>query len=341
MRGQIFRKSALERLSSPEELDSLMQVTSPKGWLALIAFGGLILTAAIWGIWGTISTRVTGRGILVHPGGILEIASKASGAVSAVYTRPGNLVGKGQVLATIEQNKLVEAIKNAADDLAEMKAEYAHNSQPQGQKEDETVARQKQKILRQERFIAGLENDLDQNSKVVSPAKGRVLEITAQEGDLLEKGAPILTLERLEGAGKDLEAIVYIAPNEGKRVRPGMKILISPTSVKQGESGAVFGEVTRVSEFPVSPREMMTSLRNEKLVQSLSPGDAPFEVHADLATDSTTASGYRWSSGKGPRMKLQSGTLCTGSIVVDKQRPVVLVIPWLKKSLFGAQAEGN
>jgi HlyD family secretion protein len=94
MREQIFRKSALERLSSPEELDSLMKVTSPRAWLALIAFGGLILTAVIWGIWGTISTRVTGRGILVHPGGILEIASKASGAVSAVYASPGDLVGK-------------------------------------------------------------------------------------------------------------------------------------------------------------------------------------------------------------------------------------------------------
>ena len=341
MREQIFRKSALDRLSSPEELDSLMKVTSPRAWLALIAFGGLILTAAIWGIWGTISTRVTGRGILVHPGGILEIASKASGEVSAVYASPGDPVGKGQVLAKIEQNKLVEDIKTAVADLAEMKAEYAGNPQAHGQKEDETVARQKQKILRQERLIAGLENDLDENSKIVSPAKGRVLEITAREGDLLEKGTPILTLERMEGAGKDLEAIVYIDPNEGKKVCPGMKILISPSSVKQGESGAVFGEVTRVSEFPVSPQSMMITLRNEKLVQLLSSGEAPFEVHAELVTDSTTSSGYRWSSGKGPRMKLQSGTLCTGSIVVDTQRPVFLVMPWLKKSLFDEQDEGN
>jgi HlyD family secretion protein len=86
---------------------------------------------------------------------------------------------------------------------------------------------------------------------------------------------------------------------------------------------------------------MMITLRNEKLVQLLSSGEAPFEVHAELVTDSTTSSGYRWSSGKGPRMKLQSGTLCTGSIVVDTQRPVFLVMPWLKKSLFDEQDEGN
>ena len=31
----IFRKVALERLSSPEQLDQLLQVTDPKGWMAL------------------------------------------------------------------------------------------------------------------------------------------------------------------------------------------------------------------------------------------------------------------------------------------------------------------
>ena len=34
MRGSIFRKAALERLSSPERLDQLMQVTRPRAWLA-------------------------------------------------------------------------------------------------------------------------------------------------------------------------------------------------------------------------------------------------------------------------------------------------------------------
>jgi biotin carboxyl carrier protein len=341
MNEQIFRKSALERLSSPEELDSLMQVTSPKAWLALVALGGLILMAVIWGICGTISTKVTGRGILMHPGGILAILSKASGEVSAVYARPGDPVGKGQVLVTIAQNKLIENIKNAAADLAEMKREYAGKPRAQAQGEDEIIAGQQRKITQQERLIASLEYDLDANSKVLSPMNGRVLEITAQEGELIEKGARLLTLERTEDAAKDIEAIIYIDPNEGKKVVPGMKIFISPSSVKRGESGSIFGKVTEVSEFPASPQGMMRSLQNEKLVQSLSSEGAPFEIHADLISDSTTASGYRWSSGKGPPMKLQSGTLCTGSIIIEEQRPVNLVIPWLKKSLFGEQSGGS
>ncbi len=57
MQKPIFRKAALERLSSPEQLDQLMQVTTPKGWLALIALAGLLVTAVILGFVGSIRSR--------------------------------------------------------------------------------------------------------------------------------------------------------------------------------------------------------------------------------------------------------------------------------------------
>ena len=37
MRPRIFRSEALERLSSPEQLDTLLQITSPRYWLGLTA----------------------------------------------------------------------------------------------------------------------------------------------------------------------------------------------------------------------------------------------------------------------------------------------------------------
>ena len=40
---RIFRQAALDRLSSPEQLDQLMQVTTPKSWMALVAFIVLLL----------------------------------------------------------------------------------------------------------------------------------------------------------------------------------------------------------------------------------------------------------------------------------------------------------
>jgi HlyD family secretion protein len=40
---QLLRKASLERLSSPEQLDMIMRVTSPLGWVALVAIGVLIV----------------------------------------------------------------------------------------------------------------------------------------------------------------------------------------------------------------------------------------------------------------------------------------------------------
>jgi hypothetical protein len=38
----IFRKESLERLSSAERLDQLMQVVSPRSWLPLVALGSIV-----------------------------------------------------------------------------------------------------------------------------------------------------------------------------------------------------------------------------------------------------------------------------------------------------------
>ena len=47
MNKSIFRQAALERLSSPEQLDQLARVTQPVGWLALLALSLVILSAIV------------------------------------------------------------------------------------------------------------------------------------------------------------------------------------------------------------------------------------------------------------------------------------------------------
>jgi hypothetical protein len=60
MQDKLFRKAALEKLSSPEELDQLMQVTTPKGWVALVALIGFLGAAVMIGIFGVITISVEG-----------------------------------------------------------------------------------------------------------------------------------------------------------------------------------------------------------------------------------------------------------------------------------------
>ena len=130
---------------------------------------------------------------------------------------------------------------------------------------------------------------------------------------------------------KNLVAVVYVPSVHGKKVKPGMDIHIAPSTVRQEEYGMMLGKVTFVSNFPATPRGMAMALKNDQLVQSLSGNGAPYEVHADLVVDPATPSRYRWSSSKGPPVDIQSGTLASGQVTVDRQRPVAAVLPLLRR----------
>lgn len=62
----LFRKEALERLSSPEQLDQLMQIVTLKSWLPLITLGGLLACGLVWSVVGRIPVTTTGRGVIVY-----------------------------------------------------------------------------------------------------------------------------------------------------------------------------------------------------------------------------------------------------------------------------------
>jgi len=42
---------------------------------------------------------------------------------------------------------------------------------------------------------------------------------------------------------------------------------------------------------------------------------------------------FRWSSGQGPPIEIDSGTLCTAQVTVKVQRPISLVLPILRGQL--------
>ncbi len=62
----IFRKEALERFSSPEQLDQLMQIVTLRSWLPMATLGALLGIGFLWSFWGSIPVTTTGRGFLVY-----------------------------------------------------------------------------------------------------------------------------------------------------------------------------------------------------------------------------------------------------------------------------------
>src|SRR5262245_11301691 len=101
MTKQIFRQAALARLSSPEQLDSLLEVTSPRGCLALIALLCIGAAALLWSIFGTISTTVDGSGLLLRPGGVLSVVAPRAGVITNVLAFPGQDIHRGNTVVRI------------------------------------------------------------------------------------------------------------------------------------------------------------------------------------------------------------------------------------------------
>jgi HlyD family secretion protein len=116
---KVFRKVALERMSSPEQLDQLLRVTTPKSWLALLSLIALLTVAVAWGYWGQLTTRVYGQGVLIRAGGVQNVVPLGAGQVLAIKVKVGDHIAVGQVIGTVAQPSILERIRVAKSQLAE------------------------------------------------------------------------------------------------------------------------------------------------------------------------------------------------------------------------------
>jgi HlyD family secretion protein len=377
-RPTVFRQAALNRLSSPDEIDRVLRVTSPRGWIALVALALLVSTSVVWGVTAAVPLTVAARGILLKSGGVLEIVSDASGRVMDVAVQLGDLVREGQVVARLAQPDLADRVqqarlalaarreerdeamaggaRDAELELAAIARQHAHDEEsiardPDGEgarldREDLTlltirrrqvrsryerdVQRATVRVHEAERTVAQLERALTAAVEIRSTYTGRVIEIAAEQGAVINRGVALVALDPAGRTVTGLEAILFVPARDGKRVKPGLPVQIAPAAIRPEEYGYLLGKVTQVSEFPTTPRAMLRVLKNGDLVTTMSSAGPLHEVHVDLMPDQSTPSLYRWSSSAGPPLRLQSGTLCDAQIAFDTRRPIELVLPFLR-----------
>lgn len=178
---------------------------------------------------------------------------------------------------------------------------------------------------RQMDSAAGL---LNQNTQIISPIEGRVLEVKISAGAVLAVGTPVVAIE---SEGRKLEALIYIPAERGKNVKLGMPVYIEPSTVKREEFGTMVGTVVTISDFPITPQGMSAMLHNDNLVSRFSKEGAAYAATVGLEQDPENVSGYRWAVGNGPPIRLTSGTLTRAEITTRRQRPLDLVVPLFRR----------
>jgi HlyD family secretion protein len=97
-----FRKQALDRLSSPEELDRLVRVSRPGTWIALSGLLLVVVSVVLWATLTSITTTVSGLGYVLPQGGLAEASTLRAGIVERIDVPPGQQVKPGDRVAVLE-----------------------------------------------------------------------------------------------------------------------------------------------------------------------------------------------------------------------------------------------
>lgn len=124
MNKNLFRKESMDRLRSPDDMDNLLVVTTPMGWLSLLALGLVIAAALLWGIFGTVPLTTNGNGIFINRGGVHEVVSETSGQIYEFRIKPGDTVREGQIVARVRQPELLSQMEGSRRELEILREQH-------------------------------------------------------------------------------------------------------------------------------------------------------------------------------------------------------------------------
>ncbi|MCI0406420.1 MAG: efflux RND transporter periplasmic adaptor subunit [candidate division Zixibacteria bacterium] len=219
----------------------------------------------------------------------VEISSKLAGRVEVITKEEGDSVAKGELLAQLEhkelsaQLKVAEAtikmtgaqiaqaktnLKNLEDNLKRIDALFKSGSATQQQLEDiqtkTDAAREQVRSLEFSREQASAQRayilaQVD-NAKIFAPISGRIIKKTAEPGETVFPGSPILTLADLS----KLTLKIYLKETEVGQVKLGQAAKVKVDSYPDQEFDGSVSFISPVAEF--TPKNIQTRDERVKLV---------------------------------------------------------------------------
>ncbi|MDP7564185.1 MAG: NHLP bacteriocin system secretion protein [Arenicellales bacterium] len=477
---ELFRKTALERLRSPEQLDEPLRVVRRKESVALLTLAFLVVAALLWSLFGSVPENGQGRAVLVTPGAVRTLQSPSAGRLVKWLAQVGEVVAAGAPVAVLDQPEIrrklsdgqaarqewearsrdmqalrrrhlalllqaiesertvilgtieylqrytgeaevflkemavqsrqlldvqrdnlhdarrarvvlnealgkrhgsfaqleekglvsknnledarrradegeiklrdidvrirqlgvqdTEAAKSNLDasnalsarhhELAqlELRLRELDNRSARLRKDDREAELGDRNTLQQiTRELAGYERQLEQDRVIRAKQGGKILEIAAVPGSRVEIGAQIAQLDVSSGT-EELAALGYFSDAAGRRLRPGMRVRISPAPFPKERYGSIIGHVASVASFPVSPTAVANSIGNQQMAQELTGEGHIIEARIVLARSDVGTSGYQWTSERGPDAVLQPGTTATVWVTYRRQQPLARFI---------------
>ena len=114
MSNTIFRQKSLDRISSPEQLNEYIRVSTPSVWMVLIAIMVLLAGVCVWGVFGHMDTT-------------LPVAAVAQEGTVTAYVRETDIAKvKAEAVVTVDGDIVkIQAIADQPVQVNESFSEYA------------------------------------------------------------------------------------------------------------------------------------------------------------------------------------------------------------------------
>jgi multidrug resistance efflux pump len=274
--------------------DEMVKIIDISAWIALLTIFAVIAGALTWGFFGTMLLREDTTGVMVKSGRIINIYAASDYRLLDLNVKSSEYVDMGQVIVRADWPELVNEINQM---IARNAAANEIN-----------VKRAK----------------LIEESQIVAPEAGRIVDVFVNSGDFVRRGDKIATISKEAPDGRAVECYLFVPANQIKNIRKNMNVNIYPANVNKKLYGNMTGIVTKISEFPVTENHMFNLLGSRELAQEFLKEGACYEVYINLVTSEETVTGYAWTTSFGPQKRFGNITLCDASVVLEKVRPIDL-----------------
>jgi HlyD family secretion protein len=361
MNEKIFRKSALDRLSSPEQLDMAITVMKPRAWLILAGLIVILLAVGIWGAVGKIESTISAIGMITSSGGSQEVIHSYAGMVTDIGVKSGTTVKRGDVIARISQNDVVNKIIDLKYDLNVLNSIDLSKFDPVtmvfSPKSDSVSTLYEQacllknglagslsagqfdtarklEISKNQSAISYYQNLLMASSEIVSPADGVVSNIYITKDSSIVAGQSVMSVMQRDELTSQLQAIIYEDYRNVRGIATGEKVKIIPSGLTQ-DNGFLMGTVISVADAPSTPEGMQKSLGSPQVVAAIlgvyansksSTQNSYVEIRVALDVDPSNATGYKWSVKNPPVTRLNANSMCDAKIVIGETSPLGLLL---------------
>ncbi len=127
MDNTLFRKASIDRISSPEQLDAYIKVSSPGIWVILATLCALLITVFVWSMTGSLPTRVSVPGVMKDGRAVCYLSTEDAAKVKTGQTVMLQAVGQSGTFEGIVSD-VGSTPLSSSEVSAELKSDYLSNT---------------------------------------------------------------------------------------------------------------------------------------------------------------------------------------------------------------------